>query len=231
MRLVLAPALVAVLAAGCSAPAVAPKPPTFQQSGTHISDWNRVAARIADGLQRSGYLAVPGSPANTFHVRAMMADSTFLQGVRQSLEGEIMRRGGMVERSAGRAIVVNLDVDIVRWGGRLPRPGGLQSAAGAVVGLGIMIGDAAPLTAFEGALAVTALGVIGDIAETVTPRFEAEAAWTATIHDGERLAFQMREPMYIHANDVPIYQGALRTAPISSGASAPLLARPIRYAR
>lgn len=222
-------------AAACSAPAVAPKPPSLQQSGTHLSDWERVAGRIAEGMQRAGYLQAPGgppiSPPHAFHVRTTAADSAFLHGVRQALEGEILRRGGVVELTSARAIVVNLDVDVVRWGGRVPRSGGLQSAAGAIIGAGILIGDTTPLTSLEGALVTTALGVVADAVETVTPRFDAEAAWTATIYDRERLTFQMREPMYIHANDIPIYQGGLRTARLPSGAGGPLIARPVRYAR
>jgi hypothetical protein len=225
----------------CTAPSVAPKPPTQQASGTHMADWGRVATRIADGLQQTGYIPAPGAgsaapnaaPARPFYIHVAADGSTFLHSVREALAGEILRRGGSVRRSAAEAVVVNLDVEVVGWGPRPQATNGLGTLAGAAVGVGLLVGQSAPITILEAAGLSLAAGVATDVVSAMAAQnFTAEAAWRASIYEGDRLTFQQREPMYIHAGDIPLYRGTARLAAVSTGpttTSLPIV--PVRYVR
>lgn len=223
-----------LLLAGCNAPNVSLKPPTWQHSATHIADGDRAATRIAESLTQSGLLpGLPGQaapvPQRNFYIHVASDGSTFLHVLKPALEGEIMRRGGSISRSAAQAMVVNLEVDVVAWGPRLPRGNGAGTLAGAGFGLGVVLEDAAPLQLLDGALVGVGLGLAVDLLDATAPRHGAEIAWRASIYEGDRLAFHAREPMYIHEADIPLFLGRGRLAPIASATQAPLPVRQIRY--
>jgi hypothetical protein len=115
--------VVALLAvAGCAAPSVAPRPAQQQAAAAYLRDWNAVGIRIADEMER--YALLPnrrtGAPADpqyrAFHIHVTSPGSAFLAAVRDSLETEILDRGGQVARLPAGATVINLEAHVVRWG-------------------------------------------------------------------------------------------------------------------
>lgn len=237
----------ALLLGGCTAPLVTLKPPSSQHSGTHLRDWNAVAGRIADSLQSGGLLPPPSSDAaatpsssatNPIYVHVQGYGSTFLNEVRSALQGEIIRRGGVAARTPAAGTVVNLEVETVRWSPRPPSNDGALTALGAAAGLALLVTDhslaagGVGLNPVQGALATTALGVVGDVWRATNPnQFGAEVAWQASVYTADRIAFRLREPMYVRTNDLPLYQARTGIAPVAtSDPSALLPVRPVRYA-
>lgn len=114
--------LAAGLLSGCAAPAVAPRPAQEQGAAAYLRDWNAVGIRIADEMERYALLpnrrtGVPADPQyGPFYIHVTAPGSPFLTAVRDSLETEILDRGGHVARLPAGATVINLEAHVVRWG-------------------------------------------------------------------------------------------------------------------
>jgi hypothetical protein len=61
------------------------------------------------------------------------------------------------------------------------------------------------------------------------PTMNAEAVWNATVLAGDHVVLQLRQPVYIHDGDVPLYAARVTLGPAASWAAAPPLARTVRY--
>lgn len=108
--------------AGCAAPGIAQRPAQEQGAAAYLRDWNAVGVRIADEMERYALLAnrttnAPADPQyRAFHIHVTSPGSAFLAAVRDSLETEILDRGGQVARLPSGATVINLEAHVVRWG-------------------------------------------------------------------------------------------------------------------
>jgi hypothetical protein len=134
------------LVIGCSAspptpmktlPAMSSEAWAPQDVATNVQDWDRAAAKIADGLEYNGMLGSrysqshPSSsnPGNTFLLR-IQGGSMFLRQLKGAVETEITRRGGTTSDSPNGAIIIDLRVDVVQWGSRLHSEPGVLRRAG-----------------------------------------------------------------------------------------------------
>jgi hypothetical protein len=234
-------AVASCLLVGCNQPAVTLKAPAFQSSENTVRDWNDVAHRIASQMAILALVPSPGqaeptnvAPPTPVFVRVQAPDSAFIREVADELEGDIMRRGGIVARTPAGATVVNLDVNFVRWGPRDKPPGLLGTAAGVLAVPGIVIAASTPMSTWAAAdaasFAAVGIGVLADGIIALTPTMNAEAVWEATIVTNDRVVMKLQEPIYIRARDIPLYATATNLGPVSSWSSyTPLRARPIRY--
>jgi len=234
-------ALIGFFVDGCNQPAVAPKAPAFQSSENTVRDWNDVAHRIATVMASIGLLPPSGQaevtnapPPKPVFVRLQAPDSAFVRGVADELESEILQRGGIVARTPFGATVVNLDVNVIRWGPR-DKPPGLLGTTAAVWSIpGIVIGASLPMETWTAADAFAAtavgVGVLSDLVLALTPTMNAEAVWEATIVTSDQVLMKIREPVYIRAFDIPLYAKALSLSPMSSSSrNEPLRVRAILY--
>jgi hypothetical protein len=155
-------------------------PPAFetwapQDSSTNIQDWDRVATRIADGLQARGLIHSsstaddpPATAPVVFNATVVGTqplghsvtynydhNSTFSQQVVNALDYEVDRRGGAIDN-----MHVDLEVSIVPWGSRL---------------------DSQPYT----------------------PR--REGVWQATVQVGSNHPTSFREPFHILNSDIGLF--------------------------
>lgn len=209
---------------GCSQPAVAPKPFAFQDSALTVRDWDTVAQRIASGLAERGFvpnLPPPGQVAvptamHPIYVQILAPGSTFLHEVREALQSEILKRGGLLARTPEGVIVVNLDVDVVKWGAREQAPGGLATALGLAAGTGILLANAAPLSPAAGFGIAAGAGLATDALQSIVPNTNAEAVWEASIISDTQILLDVRAPIYITASDVLLYHSGTRLGPIQS---------------
>jgi hypothetical protein len=227
--------------AGCNQPAVTPKPPAFQSSENTVRDWNDVADRIASevaflGLAPSDVQAGAASvtPPKPIFVRVQAPDSAFVREVANELEGDILRRGGVIARTPAGATVVNLDVNFVRWGPRDKPPGLLGTTASVLAIPGIVMAASAPMSpwtwADAAAFTAVGVGVLSDAAIALTPTMNAEAVWEATIVTNDRVVMRLQEPVYIRAKDIPLYRKETSLSPVASWSSdAPLRPRLVRF--
>ena len=114
--------------AGCSQPAVSPHGLLFQESANAEIDWESSVSRVvasmeSQGLfQTPGHSAVPGRPPypGPYFVFVQRPGSAFLEDARDMMEHALIRHGAAVARSPGGATVINLDLDVIRWGGLEP---------------------------------------------------------------------------------------------------------------
>lgn len=203
-----------LLVCACTRPAVAPKGLAFQEKADAVRDWENVAGRIADDMVRYGLLPNPANPnvppgaaaSLPYYVKASSTDSLFLHEVRQSLQGEILRRGGAVASSPRSAAVIDLDFSIVPWPPRYRAPDGTGTAAGLAGGAAVLLANQAPLTPAAGFGILAGVGILADIARSMIPNTNTELAWEASITQGDRVVFDVRYPMYINDEDVSLYR-------------------------
>jgi hypothetical protein len=226
---------------GCNQPAVTLKAPAFQSSENTVRDWNDVAHKIGSGMASLGLVPAYERPEPTnmqppkpVFVRMQAPDSAFIQEVANELEGDILRRGGIVARTPAGATVVNLDVDFVRWGPRDKPPGLLGTTAAVAAIPGIVIGASMPMSTWTAANAAgftaAGVGVLADGIVALTPTMNAEAVWKATIITNDSVVMKLQEPIYIRAPDIALYAKAANLEPLPSWNSVtPLQARLIRY--
>ncbi|HVC63001.1 MAG TPA: hypothetical protein VND19_21890 [Acetobacteraceae bacterium] len=211
---------VAGLLGGCTRPAVALKPPAFQQSADALRDWQAVAQQIALDMMYDGLLPDPASPnpaaasgwRTPFYVKIVTPRSQFLYEVAQSLEAEILRHGGAVVQSPVGAAEIDLDVDVVQWPPRDRLPDGTFTAAGFASGGAVVMANEAPLTPAAGFGVLAGAGILADLLRTMTPDTNTEIAWGASIAEGNRIVFAVRYPMYIADADVSLYTGSVPPA-------------------
>ena len=233
-------AVATCLLVGCNQPAVTMKPPAFQSSENTVRDWNDVARKIASGMASLtlvptyGVPEPPGAPITPIFVYLQAPDSAFVRQVGQALESDILRRGGEIARTPRGATVVNLDVNFVRWGPRDKPAGLLGTMAGALAIPVIGVGDSLPLSTWAaGAAAGVGLLGVGALADTIiaiTPTMNAEAVWEATIVSNDRVVMKLQDPIYIRADDIPLYARSVNLGPVSTWSHAlPLGVRTIRY--
>ena len=97
--------------AACHQPMVTPKLPTFQASEITVRDWQNAARDVASELRS----LPPDVTSRPVFVGVSDASSIFLREAADTLEGEILRRGGSIARSPNDATVVSLKADLVRW--------------------------------------------------------------------------------------------------------------------
>lgn len=225
----------------CNQPAVTLKPPAFQSSENTVRDWNDVAHKIADGMAGIGLLPAIGQPASpnppaqrAIYIRVQGPDSAFLQQVADQLEADILARRGFVSRTPDGATVVNLDVNVVRWGPRDKPPGLVGTTAGILAIPGIVIGDSLPMSTWTaanaGAFTAVGVGALLDTAVALTPTMNAEAIWKATIVSDGAVVMQMGEPVYIRGPDIPLYMKTTSLSPMPSWSAQPTLrVRTIRF--
>ena len=169
--------VMALVLAGCAAPFVEPKPPTFQPEADHVADWGRLADRSAfhfaaqlDGNMPAVFVA-PGP-----------ADMPFAASYRNLLEQALFRRGFRVQETAAGAVVFRFDVQTFLYRNNVWSP----------------VGHAGLVTI---PFAV-ALDLVDPNAYDITP---AEVALTLTVTDGTRLLFRDSETAYIHPTELPFY--------------------------
>lgn len=207
-------AAIAALLCGCTRPAVAPKPPSFQDQANAVRDWEDVARQIAGDMVRAGLLPDPLHPATTpswnqpFYIQFSAQRPQFLHEVAESLEAEIVQHGGIVVRSPYGAAQINLDVDVVRWSPRNRLPDLTYTAAGLAGGTAVVLGNQPPLTPAAGFGLLAGAGILADLARTMTPHTHTEIAWGAQIIEGSRVVFAARYPMYIADADLALYEPA-----------------------
>jgi hypothetical protein len=226
---------------GCNQPAVTLKLPAFQASENTVRDWNDVAHRIGTSMAAIGLLPAfgqsdPGSSSSLkpAFVRVQSPDSAFIREVANELVGDILRRGGIVARTPAGATVVNLDVNVVRWGPRDKPPGLLGTMTAIATTPAIVIGASLPMSTWVAADAAAAtsigLGVAADGIIALTPTTNAEAIWEATIITSDRVVMKLQEPIYIRAPDISLYAKATNLSPMVSWSNnEPLRSRLIRY--
>lgn len=232
---ILLPLALMCLLAGCNMPAVAPKPPAFQDSTVTVRDWDGVAQQIADEMAARGLLPDPANPQSAtqprypYYINVAAPDSPFLHEVSEQLQSEILHRGGTVTLSPVGAMAINLDVDVVRWGGRR-YPGGLGTITGLATGTGILLANNGPLSPAAGFGVATGAGIVADAIFAATPRTNVEAVWQASAMMGDRLVFDIRRPIYVGEQDVPLHKSNTRLDAMSSpGAPATILPVRLRY--
>jgi hypothetical protein len=153
-------------------------------------------------------------------------DSLFLHEVHEALQSEILHRGGTVKLSPVGAMLINLDVDVVRWRGHR-YPGGLATLAGLAAGTGFLLAGNAPLTPAAAFGAVAGAGIATDAILALTPQTNVEAVWQASAMIGDELVFDIRRPIYISPGDMPLHGSRTRLSPLSSP-GAPITAAPVR---
>jgi hypothetical protein len=213
-------------------PAVTPKPPAFQDSVVTVRDWDAVAISIAEEMTLRGLLPNPfnplsaSQPRSAYYIDLDAPDSAFLREVRQALRNEILHRGGTVTVSPVGAVVINLDVDVVRWNGHRT-PGGRGTITGLTAGTGILLANAGPLSPAAGFGIATGAGMAADLLAAVTPRTNVEAVWQASAIMGDKLLFDIRRPLYIDAGDIPLHYSNTHLSEMSSP-GAPLVAPLVR---
>jgi hypothetical protein len=232
-------AAVTALLAGCNQPAVSLKLPATQSSENTIRDWDDVAHTIASGMTANGLLPAPGQPVQAnahapVFVRVRAPDSTFVRQVADALESEVLRSGGTIARAPEGATVVNLDVTIVKWGPRDKPPGLLGTTAALLTVPPIVLGDSLPMATWTAAdgfgAAFAGVGILADGIIASTPTMNAEAVWDATVVAGDRVLMKLREPVYIRADDIPLYAKRVTLSTVTSwGSATPLRERTIRY--
>lgn len=122
--------------AACADPPVGPHTFATQRAATSMHSWNEVARTMVGAMERQGLLPDPNNPANStpperpFFVHVTVPGSAFLAFVKDSLETEIMDRGGRIAVRPQGATVLNLEVEAVRWSA-----GGTGGVAGVGGGL------------------------------------------------------------------------------------------------
>ena len=221
-----------VALAACNMPAVAPKPPAFQDSAVTVRDWDGVAQQIADGMSRRGLLPnplgpQPAPPEYPYYISVNAADSRFLHEVHEALQSEILHRGGSVTVSPVGAMVINLDVDIVHWNGAHRYPGGLATLAGLATGTGLLLAENGPLSPAAQFGVAAGTGLALDLVAAATPHTNVEAVWQASALMGDKLVFDIRRPIYIDRNDIPLHGSFTRLGAMSSP-GVPPAATPVR---
>lgn len=124
------------LIAGCAArPAVAVKFPGAQQEADAVHDWQLVARQIADEMTVRGLLPDPRNPTASrtpaeqqpYYIAVATPSPPFLHEVRQSLQSDILYRGGTVAQSPFGAQVIDLNADVVQFRSALWRHDGAPS--------------------------------------------------------------------------------------------------------
>ena len=229
---------VAILCAlgACAQPAVAPKEFAFQSGENTARDWNDVAIHIADSMSQRGLLApapnaqMPSAAPvgyGRFFISVNAPGSTFLHEVRAGLQSEILARGGTISRSPADAAVVNLDVDVVRWGPRYSGPGGLGTIAGLATGTGIVLAANAPYTAAAGFGMAAGAGIVADAIGSSVADTNVEAVWDATILKGGDILMDVHEPVYVGRYDARLYESGTHTGAKESY-SPPVESVPVR---
>ena len=224
------PPLAAVCFLGaCSQPAVAPKELAFQENENTARDWNVVARRIADLMTQRGLLPPPvylqsaasAQPASygRFFINVEAPGSTFLHEVQVGLQSEILARGGTVSRSPADADVINLDVDVVRWGPRNTGPGGVGTLTGLATGAGILLGSNGPYTPAAAFGIAAGAGIAADAIASTVPDTNVEAVWEASILKGGDVLMDVHEPVYVGRHDARLYESDTHTGAMESDTS------------
>jgi len=225
-RSLMVAAAIACLFCGCTRPAVTPKPPGFQDKANSVRDWDDVARQIADGMMQRGLLPDPLRPQSAtpfrypYYINLSAPDSPFLHQVREALRGDILASGGTVALSPVGAMVVNLDVDVLRWGGPHRPAGGANTILGLAAGTGILLANAAPISPAGGFGIAAGTGLALDALYALSPHTNVEAVWQASVMMGDRLAFDIRRPIYVGERDVALYASSTRLSPMSSPGTA-----------
>lgn len=105
---------------GCARPPVELKTPAPQPEADATWDWQNVARQIALDMSQRGLLpASPTSASEThkspYFIKVTGPSSAFLHEARQSLQTEILRRGGAVSDTSAGAVTISLTSDLVYW--------------------------------------------------------------------------------------------------------------------
>jgi hypothetical protein len=122
-RRALAALAIAAGLAGAAHPALAAGEPSLQRGAQAVRDWDNAAVRFVNSMQTKGFIPSPVKvPGRTpfpppYYINVTVPGSTFLEEVKQSIEWELLDRDLSVARSPVGATVINLDIDVVRWGG------------------------------------------------------------------------------------------------------------------
>jgi hypothetical protein len=243
----LALALSVTLMAGCTKPNVALKPSEIQQGANNLRDWQRAADRVVQamadqfiipgGAPPQGKAGEPPPPPprepmpGPFYVNVMSQGSTFLQEVKQTIEAELMRRDVDVARGPAGATVINLDIDVVRWGADHIYAGGALAAVGIGGAVADIIATSSPVTAAGTAALIGAGAVATDVGLAAYPMTDSEAVWRATIVSNNRVLMKADEVLYINPSDIALYRGTVELAAMSTpGLTQFGSARQLRYA-
>ena len=107
--------------AGCHRPISYPTGSSFQNNEVTVRDWQIAAHDVTSELIAAGLVfgsgeaqSQTGRPRPIF-IQVNQANSMFLHEAADELQADILRRGGTVSRTPNHAVVVSLEVDVVRW--------------------------------------------------------------------------------------------------------------------
>ncbi len=88
-----------------------------------VKDWQNAAVRFVNSMQQKGFIPsanrVPGRTPYLppYYINVMSPGSTFLEELKQSIEWQLLDRDLTISRTPVGATVINLDIDVVKWGG------------------------------------------------------------------------------------------------------------------
>lgn len=208
--------LAAVLA-GCTHPAVTPKPPASQARENTVRDWQDVGRAIADRMAARRLLTArfdmqpqtqqPPVPPGRYFINVIRPSVPFLREVADALRSEILARGSSVATTPADALVVNLDVDHVVWSRDYLPPDGAFSLAGLAAGGAEVVARNGPYTPAGVFGMVSGVGIALDFLRSLEPDTHVEAVWKASIIQGDTYLMEATAPVYVRAGDLAQYRG------------------------
>lgn len=199
----LAAALISVAAlglAGCAAPLVTPKPPTFQPKADHVADWSDLAGRTAQRFAAGFHGNAPA-----VYVAPGPADMPFAAAYRNMMEQELLRRNFRVQETAAGAVVLRFEVQtfLYRNNDQKLFPVDYATFWTSLAAIGIQLRHVASLD--TGAAIGAGAGPVFDILASMADTTNAEAVLTLTVSDGSQLYYRDSETLYVHPEELPFY--------------------------
>jgi hypothetical protein len=213
--------LVAFALAGCAAPLVTPKLPTFQSKIGHAADWGALADRTAQRF------ADAYGGATAVYVAPGPADMPFAAAYRNFLEQALLQRhftvletaspapvlakadctqdGCPIQETVSPAVVLRFGVQtfLYRNGDDRPFPVGYASFWSAAYALGVV---ARHVSRWDtGAAIVGGAGPVIDMLAAMGDTTKAEVVLTLTASDGARLVYRDSETVYVHPEELLFY--------------------------
>jgi hypothetical protein len=95
----------------------------FHSTVGDVRQWHHEAVLFVKSMEEKGFIpssspvpgVVPYPPP--YYLNVMVTGSTFLEEFRQAVEAELLRRHLDIARSPIGVTVINLDIDLLDWGG------------------------------------------------------------------------------------------------------------------
>lgn len=209
--------LAAFAVAGCAAPLVKPKAPTFQPKAAHVVDWSDLAQRTARRFANSFRGNTPA-----VYVAPGPADMPFAAAYRNLLEQDLLRRQLRVQETAVGAVVLRFQVQtfLYRDGDQKLFPVDYATLWTTLAAIGIQLRHVASLD--TGAAIGLGAGPVVDVLASMADTTNAEAVLTLTVSDGTQLYYRDSETLYVRPEELPFYW--TRVADVVPQARAPDIA-------